>query len=43
MEYGGFSKINDTVGVLIEFKNGIGMLSFYRNGVSEYRFIICVL
>jgi tripartite motif-containing protein 9/67 len=34
MEYGGFSKINDTVGILLEFKLGIGTLSFYRNGVS---------
>ena len=31
MEYGGFSKINDTVGVLLEFKDSVGTLSFYRN------------
>jgi hypothetical protein len=33
LEYGGFSKINDTIGVMIEFNNGIGQVSFYRNGV----------
>ena len=33
-EYGGFSKINDTIGVLFEFKEGVGSLSFYRNGVG---------
>jgi hypothetical protein len=30
-EYGGFSKINDTLGILLEYKEGIGSLSFYRN------------
>lgn len=33
-EYGGFSKINDTIGVLLEFKDTVGTVSFYRNGVS---------
>ncbi len=32
LEYGGFSKINDTIGVMVEFMEGIGRLSFYRNG-----------
>lgn len=32
-EYGGFSKINDTIGILLEFKEGVGSVSFYRNGV----------
>lgn len=32
-EYGGFSKINDVVGVLLDFKDGVGSLSFYNNGV----------
>jgi tripartite motif-containing protein 9/67 len=31
-EYGGLSKIHDTIGVHLEFKNGAGKLSFYRNG-----------
>lgn len=33
-EYGGFSKINDVVGVLLEFRDGVGSISFYNNGVS---------
>ena len=32
-EYGGFSKINDTIGILLDFKEEIGSVSFYRNGV----------
>jgi hypothetical protein len=32
VEYGGFSKINDTIGVLLEYKQGFGSLSYYRNG-----------
>lgn len=32
-EYGGFSKINDTIGILLEFKDEIGTVCFYRNGV----------
>lgn len=37
-EYGGFSKINDTIGILLEFKDTVGSVSFYRNGVrlTEY-------
>ena len=34
-EYGGFSKINDTIGILLEYKEGLGSISFYRNGVSQ--------
>ena len=33
-DYGGFSKINDTLGILLEYKDGIGSLSFYRNQVT---------
>ena len=33
-EYGGCSKIGDVLGVILEFKNGIGSLSFLSNGVS---------
>ncbi len=33
-EYGGFSKINDTIGILLEFKDGLGSIAFYNNGVS---------
>jgi len=36
LEYGGFSKINDTIGILFEFKEGIGSVSFYRNGVRIF-------
>ena len=32
--YGSHAKINDTIGVLLEFKEGVGSLSFYRNEVS---------
>ena len=36
-EYGGLSKINDTIGVLLDFKeDSIGTLTFYRNGVSHF-------
>ena len=31
-DYGFISKINDVIGVLLEFKQGIGNLSFYKNG-----------
>jgi len=31
--YGTHAKINDTIGVLLEFKEGVGSLSFYRNEV----------
>jgi hypothetical protein len=34
-EYGGFSKINDTIGILLEYKDGYATLSFYRNGVID--------
>ncbi|KAM3135484.1 negative regulation of SNARE complex assembly [Paramecium bursaria] len=32
--YGYNSKQNDIIGVLLEFRNGLGTLSFYRNGVK---------
>jgi hypothetical protein len=32
-EYGGISNINDTIGVLLEFTDSIGSISYYRNGV----------
>ena len=35
-EYGGLSKINDTIGVLLDFKDTVGTLTFYRNGVSLF-------
>ena len=38
-EYGGFSKINDTIGILLDFKDGIGSITFYRNGVTIYSFL----
>ena len=31
-DYGFCSKVNDVIGVLLEFKQGLGTLSFYRNG-----------
>jgi len=31
-DYGFFSKINDAIGILLEFKQGLGTLSFYKNG-----------
>jgi hypothetical protein len=31
-EYGGCAKIGDTIGVLFEFKQGVGHLSFLKNG-----------
>jgi len=34
-EYGGFSKINDTIGILLEFKDGLGSIAFYNNGVPK--------
>jgi hypothetical protein len=34
-EYGGCAKIGDNIGVLFEFKNGMGSLSFLKNGVSN--------
>ena len=36
IEYGGFSKISDTIGVLLEFKEGEGQLQFFRNQVSHH-------
>ena len=39
-EYGGFSKINDVVGVLFEFKDGVGSISFYNNGVSLMSYLL---
>ena len=34
--YGPNCKINDVIGCLLEFKNNMGHLSFFRNGVSTY-------
>ena len=31
-EYGSHSNLKDTIGVLLEFKNGLGELTYYRNG-----------
>lgn len=31
-DYGFFSKTNDIIGVLLEFKSGLGSLSFFKNG-----------
>ena len=33
-EYGGCAKIGDTIGVLFEFKNETGYLTFLKNNVS---------
>ena len=35
-DYGYQAKQNDIIGVLLEFKSGMGSLSFYRNGVITY-------
>lgn len=34
MNYGYSAKANDIIGVLLEFRSGLGSLSFYRNGVK---------
>jgi hypothetical protein len=34
LDYGSVCKVNDTIGVLLEFKGGIASLSFYRNGTK---------
>lgn len=33
-EYGFASKLGDVIGVLLEFRTGVGTLSFYRNGTK---------
>lgn len=32
VEYGYSARVGDTIGVLLEFKGGMGQLSFYKNG-----------
>ena len=32
-EYGLQAKVNDNIGVLLEFKQGLGTLSFFKNGI----------
>jgi len=39
-EYGGCAKIGDNLGVLFEFRNNIGHLTFLKNGVSNPNFIV---
>ena len=33
-DYGFSCKINDQIGVLLEFRNNVGQLQFYRNGMN---------
>jgi SPRY domain len=33
-KYGQSAKIGDVIGVLLEFRGGVGTLSFYRNGAK---------
>jgi hypothetical protein len=42
-EYGGCAKIGDSIGVLFEFKNGMGQLAFLKNNVSIYSFSLTSL
>lgn len=34
IDYGYAAKLGDTIGVLLEFRSGVGSLSFYRNGTK---------